>query len=408
MYSFVFVVCGSRIHVETLNFSLKFLRHFSHYPIIVITDSKRNEIPIVHDNIISVDTPEDMNHHEASIYLKTGLHKWVDLDNHTYCYLDSDIVTVDSKCNDIFQNKPNPIIFASDHCAFEEFSPHAINCGCLERIVAKNEKFPEIRKKISENFPLELTDDGTDMNFDKQKLDELFSAIKSKFWSNPFSALRYFLLRYFIPVSEFKLGNYLFKRSNKCWYNNIGEIIDFDFDFYEKKLRQKIGVRFDKNLPGWIYADGENITPEIPRCNHLSSYLFERYNVQIPRNWRHWNGGVFLFDKESTEFMEYWHKTSVDEFKEKYSKTRDQGTLAATVWKFGLENNSVLPQKFNWITEYADKNISWDPEFGYTKDNYKSVFQPYLLHVYHKWGDKDWDIWQSVEKLYSEIQNSQD
>ncbi len=404
MPSFVYVVCGERIHIETLNLSLKFLRHFSKYPILVVTDSKRNEISIEHNQIIDIDTPIDLNHHEASIYLKTGLNRWVpDLENTTYCYLDSDIVAVSNNCDEIFNNKPNPIIFASDHCAFEEFSPHAMNCNCLERIVSKNERFPEIMEKINENFPLRLSENGTYDNPDKEKLDELFSDIKSNIWKRPFLAVRYSLLRYVLPVSEFNFKGYRFKKTNKCWYNGVNEVVDFDFGFYENKLKQNTGVGFDQSIPGWIYENGENITPEVPHCNHLSEYLEQKYNVSIPNNWRHWNGGVFLFNKTSVEFLEYWHKITIDEFQEVYSKTRDQGTLAATVWKFGLEEKNVLPKKFNWITEYANIEISWKQELGYTKDNFKSVFKPNLLHIYHHWGDAEWSIWESVINLKKQI-----
>ncbi|MGM0650481.1 MAG: hypothetical protein ACQES1_08250, partial [Bacteroidota bacterium] len=75
MNHFVFVVCGSKEHIDKLNFSLKFLKHFSNKNIIVVTDLSRNEAKINHDNILDVSTPEYYNNHKASIYLKTSLHK---------------------------------------------------------------------------------------------------------------------------------------------------------------------------------------------------------------------------------------------------------------------------------------------------------------------------------------------
>ncbi|MFO7790945.1 MAG: heavy-metal-associated domain-containing protein [Bacteroidales bacterium] len=51
MKHFVFVVCGSRKYTDTLNFSLKFLRHFSHARIHVLTDTSHNEAIIEHDRI---------------------------------------------------------------------------------------------------------------------------------------------------------------------------------------------------------------------------------------------------------------------------------------------------------------------------------------------------------------------
>ena len=70
---FVFVVCGGCEHIETLHYSLQFLKKFSANEIIVVTDAARNEVPVQHDNVIQVDTPTHFNHHQASIYLKVGL-----------------------------------------------------------------------------------------------------------------------------------------------------------------------------------------------------------------------------------------------------------------------------------------------------------------------------------------------
>ena len=91
--AYVFVVCGERKHIETLHFSLKSLKLVSQFPIWVVTDKKRNEIEIEHDNIIDVSTPEDFNHHQASIWLKTSLHRILPKGT-TYCYLDSDVIAM--------------------------------------------------------------------------------------------------------------------------------------------------------------------------------------------------------------------------------------------------------------------------------------------------------------------------
>jgi hypothetical protein len=74
---FIYVVCGDREHIETLHFSLKYLKHFSKNEILVITDSSRNEIPIEYEKIVDVKTPLEFNNHQASIYLKTGIFKFV-------------------------------------------------------------------------------------------------------------------------------------------------------------------------------------------------------------------------------------------------------------------------------------------------------------------------------------------
>ena len=85
---YVFVVCGSKEHIDTLHLSLKALTSFSEKDVLVLTDSTRNEIDVIHDSIIDVQTPIEYNHHQASIYLKTGIHRFLPIGN-LYCYLDS-------------------------------------------------------------------------------------------------------------------------------------------------------------------------------------------------------------------------------------------------------------------------------------------------------------------------------
>ena len=63
--------------------------------IVVITDSGRNEIKIDHNNIIDIETPREFNNHQASIYLKTSINKFLEKGNN-YCYLDGDIVRITS------------------------------------------------------------------------------------------------------------------------------------------------------------------------------------------------------------------------------------------------------------------------------------------------------------------------
>ena len=145
---FVFVACGDDVHIKTLNYSLAHLKHFSNYEIIVISDFSRNTLRINHDNVLDVETPKKFNNHQASIYLKVGLHKFLDLNNN-YCYLDSDVVAVSSKVNEVFKHFKAPIVFASDHCSIAQFSPNAINCNCLEK---RNQVVSELQALEKSHF----------------------------------------------------------------------------------------------------------------------------------------------------------------------------------------------------------------------------------------------------------------
>jgi len=395
MNKFVFVVCGAKEHIEELNFSLNFLRNYSNNEIIVLSDTKRNEIKIEHNNVIEVNTPAEFNNHQASIYIKTSIHKHLEK-GHNYCYLDGDIVAINSEADKIFDYYKSPISFAADHCVMNEFSPHAMNCKCVEENLKEEDIFNE---KLSELFgKINLTDSHI-----KKQTEELLS-IFVKYRRFPFKHFlkntKYLIQRYVLPLESFYFNSYRFQKNNKCWYNSENEIILFDYPYYEKRLWGTSGIKFNKEDNSWETREGKKFEFKAPFCNHLTEYLKKEYGIKIPNDWRHWNGGVFLFDDSSADFLNYWHEKTIKEFSNPYTKTRDQGTLALTVWKFGLQNQPNIPQEFNWITEYANNDIAWDKVKGYTRDGFKTTFYPNLLHVYHEWGNKEWSIWNSVTDLY--------
>ena len=100
---FIFVVCGAQEHIDTLHYSLEYLKKFSKSEIWVLTDSSRNETSIVHDNIIDIQTPQEFDHHQASIFLKTGIHHYFPKGNR-YCYLDTDIIALSGQVDSIFND----------------------------------------------------------------------------------------------------------------------------------------------------------------------------------------------------------------------------------------------------------------------------------------------------------------
>lgn len=149
---YVFVVCGAKEHTDTLHSALKALRSFSVNEIVVVTDTARNEAAIEWDNIVDIRTPENYDHHQASIYLKTGLHRFLRAGK-LYCYLDTDVIAVSPKVDSIFEHYHYPITFAPDHCTMNEFGPAAVRCQCqedydremveLQDVIAKLSKLPE-------------------------------------------------------------------------------------------------------------------------------------------------------------------------------------------------------------------------------------------------------------------------
>jgi hypothetical protein len=161
------------------------------------------------------------------------------------------------------------------------------------------------------------------------------------------------------------------------------------------------GVKFKHNV--WIDKKKRIIQPELHHCSHLRDHLRETYHINIPADFQHWNGGVFLFSKHSKEFMDYWHKITFEEsFKGKIKHYDDQASLVVSAFKFNVQDKINLPVKFNYIADYNSKSTKWSPERGYTYNSFKSTFKPAFIHVYHHWGDQAWDIWQSLLQLDKE------
>src|SRR5438046_4457629 len=108
--AFVYVVCGAAAHIRTLHRSLEYLRPRTANQIVVVTDSRRNESTIEHDAIVDVATPLELDHHQASIFLKTSLHRLLPA-GVEYAYLDSDVLAVGDAADTIFEHRYGPATF---------------------------------------------------------------------------------------------------------------------------------------------------------------------------------------------------------------------------------------------------------------------------------------------------------
>ncbi|HNW69524.1 MAG TPA: hypothetical protein PKI01_03915 [Bacteroidales bacterium] len=390
MNYFVYVVCGAVEYIEQLNFSLRYLKYFSRYPILVVTDKSRNEAVIEHEKVIDIKTPENLNNHQAHLFLETKLPKYLGLkENEVCCYLDSDIIAVSERINEVFEHFKAPVTFAIDHCSIDFFSPQIMNCGCAENFKKKKALYREIIHMLP------TVGSSEDCIRNANELSDKFRVLKKKPLSNGPAAIKYLFQRYLSRKTEFTFFNFTFKRPEHCWYDSAGNIVGFDFNYYNKVILKKTGAHY--NGYNWINKNKEVIKPELPYCGHLREYLNQTYNISIPQNFRHWNGGVFLFGPRSKDFMDYWHQATMDEsFNGNIKYYDDQGTLVLTNFKFGTEKNPSLPVRFNFIADYNNPATRWDSERGFTYDDYKTIFSPAFLHIYHHWGDESWDIWQSV------------
>ncbi len=383
---FVFVVCGSAEHIDTLHLSLKYLMHFSKNEIIVVTDSSRNQKDVCHNQTIDVKVDERYNNHQASIYLKTGLHKFLPKGNN-YCYLDTDVIALSSDCDAIFNEFIAPIRFAPDHCKVRKFSAYAVNCNCSTKWEKNRALFNHASEKNDKNKSI------IDPYLKEQAsvLQVIFDDIKKSFQLKFSHAIRYIF-----SYPRFRLNkNFYFDRVKRTWHINTGEVILYEVN--TKKIEQLSGLRFNKWTQKWLDRNGYDIW--LDECNHLTDYIAETFNISVvAKNWQHWNGGVFLFNDESHAFLEAWFNKTMHVFSLPNWKTRDQGTLIATAWEFGLANHPTLPKQFNFIADYNNINVQINPTTNQITDNgFVTSHKPVFIHVYHHWMDTTWPVWQWIE-----------
>ncbi|HTH99607.1 MAG TPA: hypothetical protein VL752_01570 [Acidisoma sp.] len=147
-------------------------------------------------------------------------------------------------------------------------------------------------------------------------------------------------------------------------------------------------------------------------CDHLRRAIHEKFEVVISDpNWRHWNGGLFLFSGESGEFAEQWHDYALLALEDPYWEVRDQGTLTAAAWKFGLASHPVLPARFNRIVDrfrhHPEANRPSLPVSRYRIDadyGFGDCLPPVFLHFINGGvGARGWKNWDDAEALVAPL-----
>ncbi len=382
--SFIFVVCGVREHIDTLHFSLEYLKKYSTNEIWVLTDSSRNEIPVLHDKVMDVQTPGEFNHHQASIFLKTGIHRYFPKGNR-YCYLDTDIIALSGDVDHIFNEFVAPISFAPDHCTMEQFSAYAVNCDCISL-------YDRYSRQIENNL----------VHIDPLRTSSKPSIIENRkklvsFYQENNSIPRKIAvgLRFLLSFNRFSISREIyFDKKEKTWKDHTGE--PFMHHFRWAAISKKSGLKWN-HLKGYpALPDGRSLWSL--SCNHLKERISDKFSINVRDNhFQHWNGGVFLFDDSSHDFLDTWHESTLEIFKDPQWKTRDQGTLIKTVWQFGLQDHPTLSKKWNLIADYHNPFLSWEGKA--VRIGAREKYTPALLHVYHHFGDETWDFWNNIPKL---------
>jgi len=383
---FVFVVCGGKEHIDALHYSLAALKKYSSKKIIVVTDTSRNETAIVHESIIDEQTPTNINHHQASIFLKTSIHRYLPSGN-LYCYLDTDVVALSHNVDEIFTKYQPPIIFAADHCLMDKFSPSAVNCGCAEEFRTRTNELRFLFKK--HKHLMRQPENEQKKKVLVKKLDD----IKQDKLNYQLLSLRFNLSRH-----NFRLDadNFLDKK-RQFWYDAHGNAVLYEKeDNAIQEIESTTDYRCDVNQNHlWTYQGKKVFRIQ---CDHLSEQIKKTFGIAIEdKQWQHWNGGVFLFDDAGHDFLDSWHKKTMEIFKLPEWNTRDQGTLIATAWEMGMQGHSTLPYRFNLIADYNHHALHHKGNLIFAVGNQKEEVKPEFIHVYHHWADHDWDVWQAVE-----------
>ncbi len=383
--TFVYAVCGDRPHFIELELSIRSLRHHCpECPILVVTDTLRNAVNVPHLAVIDVRTPAHFDNHQASIYLKTSLHRHLPA-GVNYCYLDTDVIAVNSNAATIFSQFIAPIIFAADYRRMQEFSPFAMNCSCIAKRAQK--------ALLLET--LERYDTDSPSNIEKKR--ELQQLLKRREENILLKLTTAFRFRFCGNV--FRLNDtYSFHKEEQEWRDPEGHVVMYDFDNIEQRIGEQIGLTYIAQQNLWQTAMGEDVIANT--CDHLPSAIQRKFGVAVTdTNWQHWNGGVFLFNDSSGDFLTAWHQNTMSIFKDSEWKTRDQGTLIATAWQFGLQEHPVLNSQWNLLLDRHD------PQFVVAANSEQLVnlrtqqpISPALVHVYHHFGEEDWNLWQWVEK----------
>lgn len=381
---FVFVVCGGREHIETLHFSLEYLKKYSKSEIWVVTDTSRNDIEIQHNHQINIDTPSVYTNHQASIYLKTGLHLFLPKGN-LYCYLDSDVIALTNEVDEIFNEFLSPIIFAPDHCSLKAFSSSAVNCGC-ENVREKNKAFfLEIDAKLKKH------DSDPELIHKRNQLEAIFNQINSSWYSKFLNRIKFKYSKKIFNLNE----DFYFDKLNGVWRDR--KHTDVLYESHNREIEKATLFSYNEITDTWFDQNGNDLWSK--DCDHLVDLILQTFGIHVKNSsWQHWNGGVFLFNHESHFFLDAWHSKCKTIFSLNDWKTRDQGTLIATVWEFGLENQTCLNKKWNFLADSNNPAIDFNQQGLFTDQNWENEYSVNLAHIYHRFGDTSWDLWNYILK----------
>ena len=435
---YVLVACGEAIHTRSLQYALRQLQAFSDKKVWVVTDQRRNEETIDYPLLIDIQTPTDLTNHQAAIYLKTSLHRYLDM-QHLYCYLDTDVLAVRSGIDDIFEYFRAPVSFCTDHCRMLAFSPACIFTPGTESLLQKQQALELLRTQLADIEIQQAQEAGPHFH-QIQQIRDAFNQLRPAHagslsrrlsWTSNarlllhkiiFQWLR--LIGRLLPLTldtrqqlfekihlavfgtpfNFQVyarqHGYEYQPQQGRWYDRQGNFL-YEENSLVKAIERMSEFRWDAGQACWRDAAGNNIST--PQSDLLRQLIAQKFGVKVEEaNWQHWNGGVFLFDHCAIPFLEQWHRWTLDIFADPVWKTRDQGTLIACSWHFGLQHHPTLPIEYNFLADYYNPTLVYQGNLCFTYTHkHNRCYRPYFLHIYHHFGDSSWAVWQDTERSIS-------
>ncbi|MFQ6610656.1 MAG: hypothetical protein ACE5D7_07645, partial [Fidelibacterota bacterium] len=355
------------------------LQKFSKIDIIIITDPEKNEINIPFENVIHVKTPDNFDPHQSAIFLKTSIHRHIDTTNR-YCYLDTDMIARSDRVNHVFDTYTSPISFGRDYVDIQHFSPFAMHCGCKEKFAEFEKKLTRLLQKHDPNYH-RLRDPENRKKITRiEQLSKNFQTDKrwalKRMWKRWFDRAHIHLTDFTHYVTA-KSG-YTWDNESLTWYDEVGEIIYSPDDSHKEKIESEGGFKFDSDRQTWKTLSGLDV--QDTQCSHLQNAIFHKSGIRIPDRWQHWNGGLFLFDSQSEVFLEDWHTLTMDILTDPTWVNRDQGTLAATVWKHRLQDHQIIPSEYNFLFTPRFRNARYLGKNKFSSTG-NTIVRPAFLHL---------------------------
>ena len=130
-------------------------------------------------------------------------------------------------------------------------------------------------------------------------------------------------------------------RSPFCYLDSDVIAVNDDVDSIFKHKHGPITFASDNISIDMFSRYAVNCGCQESTCDHLRESILRKFGVPVTSgNWRLWNGGVFLFDKDSADFLTVWHELTRQILTDSLWRTRNQGTLATTVWKCGFAGSA--------------------------------------------------------------------